>query len=97
MAVPHRSRRLTRLVALGATAAALAAPPAVARPIDTPNVSADTATPVAPEQPVVVHKIDDGFDWGSAAIGAGGAGALAVVVALGGVAYSGRRRMGVAR
>jgi hypothetical protein len=50
-----------------------------------------------PAAPVVVRTVDDGFDWGSAAIGAGGAGALVMVVALGGVAYTTRHRIGVAR
>jgi hypothetical protein len=45
-----------------------------------------------PEQAPVVQKIDDGFDWGSAAVGA-----LVVVVALGGVAYTTRHRLGVVR
>ena len=34
-----------------------------------------------------MRTIDEGFDWGSAAIGAGGAGAAIVLVSLGGVAY----------
>ena len=93
MTAQHRSHRFARLLAAGVAAAALAAPPAVARPIDEPQ---EPIRP-EPEQPVVVHKIDDGFDWGSAAIGAGGAGALAVVVALGGAAYTTRHRIGVAR
>ena len=92
-----------RLFAVGATAAALTAPAAVARPIDGPNEpvrpdpgSSAVAEPEqAPARAPVVQQIDDGFDWGSAAIGAGGAGA--VVVALGGVAYTARHRMGVAR
>ena len=44
-----------------------------------------------------MQRIDQGFDWGSAAIGAGGAGALVVIVALGGTAYTTRHRVGVAR
>jgi hypothetical protein len=93
---PHRSRRLTGLIAAGVAAAAIFAPSAVARPIDTPEeaLRSDAATT---EQPVVVHEIDDGFDWGSAAIGAGGTGALVVIVALGGLAYTTRHRLGVAR
>jgi hypothetical protein len=39
-----------------------------------------------------VHTIDEGFDWGSAAIGAGGAGA-AIVLSLGGLALVSRDRM----
>jgi hypothetical protein len=103
MTAHHRSNRLARLLAAGVTAAAVAAPPAVARPIDGPNepVRPDPGTTVAvePEQATrpVVQNIDDGFDWGSAAIGAGSGGALAVIVALGGVAYTNRHRIGVAR
>jgi hypothetical protein len=97
----HDSHRLARMLAVGMTAAALAAPPAVARPIDGPDepVRPDPVTPVEVESaPVpVVREIDESFDWGSAAVGAGAAGALVVVVALGGVAYSSRHRIGVAR
>ena len=90
---------LARLLAAGVIAAALAAPPAVARPIDGPNepVRPDPPAVVETEQPPVVQRIDAGFDWGSAAIGAGGAGALVVIVALGGAAYTARHRVGVAR
>jgi hypothetical protein len=102
---PHRSHRLARLLAAGVTAAALAAPPAVARPIDDPQlpvrpdpgVTAVEPEPAPPDAPIVVRHIDAGFDWGSAAIGAGGAGALIVIVSLGGVAYTTRHRIGVAR
>ena len=101
MTAPHRSHRLARMLAAVLTAAALAAPQAVARPIDGPLEPDPGATAVVePENtpaPPVVQEIDDGFDWGSAAIGAGGAGALLVVVALGGVAYTTRRGIGVAR
>jgi hypothetical protein len=45
----------------------------------------------------VVRTIDEGFDWGSAAIGAGGAGAAIVLVSLGGAAYVARRRAPVPR
>lgn len=97
--------RLSRALAATTTAVALAASPAVARPIDTPRgpVRIDPGPTVvvqpeqAPARPPVAQKIDDGFDWGSAAIGAGGAGALVVIVAVGGVAYTTRRRLGVAR
>jgi hypothetical protein len=98
MQVHHHSHRLTRLLAAGMAAAALAAPPAIARPIDGPNepVRPDPVTPVEAPAPVV-QEIDNGFDWGSAAVGAGAAGALVVVVALGGAAYAGRHRVDVAR
>jgi len=101
MTTPHHSHRLARVLAAGVTAAALAAPSAGARPIDGPEqpvrLDPGPTVVVAPEQPPVVQTIDEGFDWGSAAIGAGSGGALVVVVALGGVAYTSRHRVGVAR
>jgi hypothetical protein len=100
MTARHRYHRLARLLAAGVTAAALAAPPAGARLVDGPNdpVRPDPfETAGGPEQAPVVQKIDEGFDWGSAAIGAGGGGAIVVIVAFGGVAYTARHRIGVAR
>jgi hypothetical protein len=103
---PHRSHRLAGLLAAGVTAAALAAPPALARPIDDPQlpVRVDPGPvvtvepePAAADAPIVVRHIDAGFDWGSAAVGAGGAGALIVLVSFGGYAYTTRHRIGVAR
>jgi hypothetical protein len=101
-ASPHL---LARLLAAGAVAAALAAPAAVARPLDGPNEPAlpdpgTTATvepAPAPADPPIVRSVDAGFDWGSAAIGAGGAGALVVIISLGGYAYTSRRTVEVAR
>ena len=103
--ITHRSHRLARLLAAGVAASALAAPAAVARPIDGPNQPARPdpgMTAVEPESapadaPIVVRHIDAGFDWGSAAIGAGGTGALVVLVSLGGIAVASRRRIGVAQ
>jgi hypothetical protein len=100
-----RFHLLARLFALGVTIAALAAPAALARPIDGPNepvrpdpgiLEAVVPEP-APAEPPIVRSVDAGFDWGSAAIGAGGAGAIVVLVSLGGVAIAARRRIGVAR
>ena len=82
----HRSHRLASLLATCITAGALTAAPALARPIDGPN------EPVRPDSgPPVVQTIDDGFDWGSAAVGAGGAGGLIVLLSLGGLAYATRK------
>ena len=100
-----RPQLLARLVAVGAIAVALTAPAAVARPIDGPNepvrpdpfTSSTVAPDPAPADPPIVRSVDAGFDWGSAAIGAGGAGALVVVISAGGFAYMSRNRMGVAR
>jgi hypothetical protein len=52
--------------------------------------------PIGVEAPVVTTIVDDGFDWGSAAIGAGAAGAL-MLLALGSVAGASRVRMRTAR
>ena len=99
----NRSRQLAHLIAAAVTAAALATPPAFARPIDDPKLPVRPAADptVAPERgparSPVVQQIDDGFDWGSAAIGAGAAGAVIVLVTLGGFAYTARHQIGVAR
>jgi hypothetical protein len=95
------SHRITRLVALGLATSALAAPAASARPapLDTP-VPPSNGQPVAiePEPAPVVQSVDEGFDWGSAAIGAGGAGALILLVSAGGISYRHRHEhLGVAR
>lgn len=100
-----RPQLLARLLAVGAVAAALAAPAAVARPLDGPNepVLPDPGTAAAvepepgPADEPIVRSVETGFDWGSAAIGAGAAGALIVIVSLGGVAVSSRHRIRVAR
>jgi hypothetical protein len=88
-------RRLIPAAAAGAAAAALAASPALARidPPPTPAFNAREPTPPV----VIVRNVDAGFDWGAAAIGAGGTGALAVVVALGTAALSTRQQIGVKR
>jgi hypothetical protein len=88
----HRLPRLVRLFVADVTAAAITVPPAVARPIDSENVPASVES-----SPPVVQTIDEGFDWGSAAIGAGGGGALVVIVALGVAAHTTRRPVGVTR
>jgi hypothetical protein len=81
MTAKIHSHRLARLVAVSLTAAALAAPAASARP-----APRDQPVVIAPEPPVV-QTVDNGFDWDSAAIGAGGAGALLLLVSLGGFTY----------
>ena len=44
-----------------------------------------------------MHDVEAGFDWGSAAVGAGGAGAVVVLSSLGGFAYASRNRIGAMR
>jgi hypothetical protein len=92
--IPHYTERLAALLAASLAAGALAAP-AVAVPGFEPRTTAEPEP--TPTQAPVVRIIDDGFDWGSAAIGAGGAGAVIVLVTLGGVAYVSRDRMRAAR
>lgn len=88
----HHSHPIGRLLTAGLIAGALAAPAAVAQPIADPQTSEPT-----PSDTPVVRTIDEGVDWGSAAIGAGGAGALFVLVSLGGGAYAARHRAPVSR
>jgi hypothetical protein len=77
---PHH--RISRMVAVGLAVGALAAPAAIAKPapLDAPVV-------IEPEPAPAIQTVDDGFDWDSAAIGAGGAGALLLLVSLGGFSY----------
>jgi hypothetical protein len=92
MTFHHHTRRLTRVLAVGLTAGAVAAPSALAGPVTGPDggngAPAVTAQPDPP--PVIVRTVNEGFDVGSAAIGAGGAGALLVLVSLGGFAWVSR-------
>jgi hypothetical protein len=91
------SQRITRLATAGLIAGALAAPAASARPAgpDTPN----TGEPVVMEPSApVVQSVDEGFDWASAAIGAGTAGGLVLLIGVGGTTYRHRHeQIGVAR
>ena len=90
--ITHHSHPIARLLVAGLVAGALAAPAAIAQPIADPQTSEP-----APAAPADVLTIDEGFDWGSAAVGAGGAGAVIVLVSLGGVAYVSRHRAPVPR
>jgi hypothetical protein len=85
MTAPLRFDRLAGALATAVAAAALAAPPALARidPPATPSFNSREAGPTTTAAPVVVHTVDGGFDWGAAAIGAGGAGALIAIASLG--------------
>ena len=99
-----RRHRLTRTAAVALAATALAAPAADSRPSDAhfnspsqgsvPAVESNTEVPA----PTVARTIDDGFDLGSAAVGAGGAAALLLLSAAGASAVSHRHnRVGVIR
>jgi hypothetical protein len=79
MKVPHR---ITRLVLVGLAVLALAAPVASARP-----APADTPVPSVEPAPPVVQSVDEGFDWASAAVGAGAAGGIILLISWGGMTY----------
>src|SRR4051794_41809402 len=79
MKVTHR---ITRLVLIGLAVLALAAPMASARP-----APADTPTGPIPAEPPVVQSVNEGFDWASAAIGAGFAGGIILLIGWGGGTY----------
>jgi hypothetical protein len=97
---PRRSRRLTRTAAGALAITALAAPAASARPVDAPagwklTPPAETRSQPHAPAPTIVRSTDDGFDWGSAGIGA--AAAAIVLVSLGGVRARSRVRPRPAR
>jgi hypothetical protein len=98
------THRFTRLAAGAATVALLAAPAAGARPITEPGGQPRPGSVQerhyalanlqrSPEaQPTVVRFVDSGFDWTSAAIGAGGAAGLLALAAAGAATVSHRHR-----
>jgi hypothetical protein len=99
----HRRSQFRRTLAAGLAVAALAAPAAQASPNrepgsgDTPGSAIIDVTPVETDQaPPVTTTIEEGFDWGSAAIGAGAAGALLALVSLGGYKFASRHNARVA-
>ena len=83
------STRIIRLVTASLVAGTLVAPAASARPAgpDAPS----SGTPVVLESAPVVTSVDEGFDWASAAIGAGAAGGLVLLLGAGGATYRSRR------
>jgi ABC-type sugar transport system substrate-binding protein len=80
------SHRITRLVTAALIAGALAAPAASARPAG-PDAPSTGGQVVFDEPAPVVQSVDAGFDWASAAIGAGTAGGLILLISFGGVTY----------
>jgi hypothetical protein len=93
----NATQRITRLATAGLIAAALTAPAATARPAGPDPPSTGEPVVVEPAAPVV-QSIDEGFDWASAAIGAGAAGGLVLLVGVAGSTYRQRRdRAGAAR
>jgi len=104
----HRRSQLHCSLVAGFAVAAIAAPAAQAAPIiepgsgDTPQSSGAKILglepePIAADSPAVTTTIDEGLDWGSAAIGAGGAGALILLVSVGGIRYASRDHIRLAR
>jgi hypothetical protein len=87
------SHRITRLVLIALAVLALAAPAASAVPASRDGQPADRVV----VEPPVVQSVDNGFDWASAAIGAGLAGGIILLVGWGGITYRHRHEhIGVA-
>jgi hypothetical protein len=78
----------TGAAAAGLAAGALAAPAASARPA---APASREPVVIEPAPAPVVQSIDEGFDWASAAIGAGAAGGLVLLVVVGASGYRQRR------
>jgi hypothetical protein len=85
----HRRTRITRNLSAGLVAIALAAPASQASPLLEPGSGKAVGAPA--ETPAETTVIDEGFDWGSAAIGAGGAAVVVLLGAAGASALSPRR------
>ena len=81
--------RIIRVLTVALAVVALAASTASAMP---PSPDAQGNGEFVIEPTPVVQTVDDGFDWDSAAIGAGGAGALLLLVSLGGFTYRSRHQ-----
>jgi hypothetical protein len=72
------SRRFARSFAVALTVTAIAAPAAAARPIgETHPIGIESGS--APAAPTVITTTERGFDWGSAGLGAGAAGAIVLL------------------
>jgi hypothetical protein len=87
----HHQHRITRVLTVALAVAALAAPTASAMPAPI-GQPASSGEPVFIEPAPVVQTVDSGFDWDSAAISAGAAGALLLLVSLGGFTYRSRHQ-----
>ena len=83
------SHRITRLAPRRSRGPRRSPPPPPARgPRPTVGLDRTTGEPfvIEPEAPVV-QSVDEGFDWASAAIGAGIAGGMILLISWGGVTY----------
>jgi hypothetical protein len=76
-----QTSRLTRITAVALAAAALGAPAASARPASEPG-----GNQPGPTMRPVVQDIEQGFDTGSAALGAGGAAGILLLCLAGSTA-----------
>ena len=93
----HRRLRRTRIAATSLVIAALAAPAANAHvALDPPAARQGAPSTPQPSTLVVSATPDNGFDWGSAGIGAA-AGAGLVLVGAGSFALTHRSRLRLAR
>jgi len=90
MKVSPHSHRISRVLAAGLVAGALVAPAASAKPASLETVERGHQIALELEPAPVVRTVEKGFDWDSAAIGAGGAGALLLLLAAGGFTYRSR-------
>ena len=98
-------RLITKSLTIGLTAAALGAPSALAVPMTPQERQVIASRGQGPPTPVAVVSTapqvkatdDGGFDWGSAAIGAGAVGGLSVLVGVGAFGLADHRRVRVAR
>jgi hypothetical protein len=99
----RRTRRLSRTAAGTLAVITIAAPAAGARPALEPagDTRSGSAAAIAYEVEApapTVTTIDEGFEWGSAAIGAGGAAVVVILTAAGAATVSRRHhRVGVVR
>lgn len=92
MKVSPHPHRITHVLSAGLIAGALAAPAASAKPapLETVERGHRIALELEPPPAPVVRTVETGFDWDSAAIGAGGAGALVLLAVAGGFTYRSR-------
>jgi hypothetical protein len=89
------SHRITRVLLICLAVLALAAPAASAVPAGSDRV--DTGEPFVIEPEAPAQSVDNGFDWASAAIGAGFAGGIILLAGWGGFTYRHRHEhIGVA-
>jgi hypothetical protein len=99
-------RLISKSLTIGLAAAALGVPPALAGPplqpirpmsVQEKQVLASRGQGAPVPQSQATTTGGDGFDWGSAVIGAGAAGGLSVLVAVGALGVADHRRVRVAR